>query len=891
MRTLKRAVLAALLLLLRAAPGLAQASCEEALQQAQSSYDLGLFEDVSAQLAPCFGGAKASRALLLQAHSLLAKAYLAADELGNAREEVSAILRLDPDFEPPSPPRFVQLVAEMRRKVSTIQVASVSKTKESLREAPATVVVVTAAEIERRGYLDLEQVLHDLPGFDLSRSNGETYSSIYQRGFRSLNSDRNLLLLDGVEQNDLSTNIAYLSRQYPLSSIERIEVIYGPESTIYGANAYTGVINIITKEPEALVAPDKRIGLTVQAAAGGRDARYADLTLAGRDRSGNLGWSLSGRFFRADEPDLSRFPDWDYNYADVDYQGGLRLEGKLAEAVCARGASPYYACTDEAGVPVAALTPEGERLVRQLDQRFLEENRFRFIDQTEDWMLYGKLRIANLTLGAEVWRTQEGTDSWRTEIAQASGATWTPKQTLLYLRYSRPAARNLAFTAFTRYQQSGIERANSHDLTLHTYASGRLGLWSLAPPCTHPGEEEEEQPPDQGCPNTPWIERETFGDSSTQIRSEISLVYEPSEKLSAVGGLDVWKSSIESGYDVVSNVGEEEIRPDHIEHTDVALYAQTSYRPRKTLKLVAAGRLNYNEINNQPGVSGYGTLFSPRLAAVYMPGDGHLVLKAIYSEAFKDPTDTEKLGIVPGIRELTNPRLRPEKVRNFELSAGWQPHRRLAVEGSLYQSDYSDIVTLRAVCTSEGCGQLQNGNEFRVRGLQVSGRYGLGRAEVYGNYTYADPVQKDPLDEDGNPLRDDDGRRIDELRVGDIAGHRLNLGIGVDWTQRLTTDLRLRYVGSRPTGRGTSVPTNPLDEVGGYSVAEAALSYKGLLPGTTLQLIVDNLFDELYHQPGASSEEAGIAPQVPQAGRMIYLRLITGLSRFAASGSKEAGAE
>src|SRR6185436_20704138 len=107
-----------------------------------------------------------------------------------AREAVAALLRADPGYEPGPPPKFARLVEEIRRAEVTVQTSSVSKTAESLREAPATVVVVTGEEIERRGYLDLEELLYDLPVFDVSRSNGAIYSSFYMRGFRSNLNDR-----------------------------------------------------------------------------------------------------------------------------------------------------------------------------------------------------------------------------------------------------------------------------------------------------------------------------------------------------------------------------------------------------------------------------------------------------------------------------------------------------------------------------------------------------------------------------------------------------------------------------------------------------------------------------------------------------------------------------
>jgi len=147
----------------------AQTPCEIGLQAAGKSFGLGQFAEVPQQLAPCFEG-RTSRKVQSDAYSLLARAYLAADEPARARQAVADLLRADPAFEPGPPPRFAQLVAEVRRAQATVEVTSVSKTRESLSEAPATVWVITSEEIERRGYLDLEQVLHDMPGLKLRDS-------------------------------------------------------------------------------------------------------------------------------------------------------------------------------------------------------------------------------------------------------------------------------------------------------------------------------------------------------------------------------------------------------------------------------------------------------------------------------------------------------------------------------------------------------------------------------------------------------------------------------------------------------------------------------------------------------------------------------------------------
>lgn len=163
-------------------------------------------------------------------------------------------------------------------------------------------------------------------------------------------------------------------------------------------------------------------------------------------------------------------------------------------------------------------------------------------------------------------------------------------------------------------------------------------------------------------------------------------------------------------------------------------------------------------------------------------------------------------------------------------------------------------------------GRFENIGRLEIRGLQAHASYRFGRYDVYGNYTYADPVNTDPVDELGNPLPG-------ELRVGDIARHRLNLGVSASFGERWQAHLRGNYVGARDTGVGTTVSENPFTEIDPYFVAHAAVSYRGLLPGATLQLIVNNLFDADYDHPGVQRAGGGFAARLPQPGRAVYLRL------------------
>jgi outer membrane receptor protein involved in Fe transport len=854
-------------------PALAATDCESALREAHDSYDLGRFEAVPGELAPCLHG-KVSRQETVQANALLAKAFLAADREKDARVAIARLLKADPAYEPDEPPLFVRMVKEARRLVASRQVASVSKTAETLREAPATVEVITSGEIRRRGYLDLEQVLHDLPGFDISRDNGQVYSSFYQRGFRSNNNDRNLLLVDGMEQNDLASNVVYLSRQYPLSNVDRVEVLYGPAATMYGANAYTGVINIITKDPEDLIPEGRLFGYAGQAGGGSFATRFADVSVAGRDGSGAVAWSLTSRAYRSSEMDLSRFQDWDYDYTTIDYAARLTLTGTEAGRFVRNcgGCDPsLYTVTRDGngGVLSVAPTAQGVRLALARDQALLDRTRSRFGDETDDRSVEGRLRIANLTLGFQLWQLREGVDPWYTESligGRGDANVWEPRQASFFFRTSRALSSDLSLNLYGRYLTSGL---SSRRTFLSTYAGGGFDLLDLAAPCTR-----------SSCLPTSTVV--TSSESSSQFRTDVSLVYQPLTRLSAVGGVELRRGSIEGVPEQQADGAGTLFSPVHSEHTDVGVYAQGTYALSPRLKLVAGARLDHSEIHTdiEGASTGFGSLVSTRAAVVYSPR-ADLVLKAIYSDGFKDPSDFEKLGT---FSTATASDLRPETVQNGELAAVWEPNPQLSLTGSAYQARYHKVVTqLESVVCFAGTAclpvsTLSNGAEYRIRGIQAGGRYHSRSIDIDGNYTLTQPFDLTPRGADGELLRNANGD-VQEARIPDIARHRVNLGLSLPLGAKLDVSLRGEYVSVRTPGPSTKVQDRTLSAVAATFLAHAAVSLE-VLPGTALQLIVRNVFDRSYYDPGVQSADGTtFAGRVPQPGRTVYLRLLTTADR------------
>jgi len=126
-------------------------------------------------------------------------------------------------------------------------VVTANKTEQKPLSITANISVITAEQIEQKHYQTLDDAVKNLPGITIKKSGGAgQQTSIFLRGASS--SDRQVLILqDGVELTDPSGFGASIAN-IQLSNVERIEIIKGPQSGTWGANASAGVINIITKK-------------------------------------------------------------------------------------------------------------------------------------------------------------------------------------------------------------------------------------------------------------------------------------------------------------------------------------------------------------------------------------------------------------------------------------------------------------------------------------------------------------------------------------------------------------------------------------------------------------------------------------------------------------------
>lgn len=156
--------------------------------------------------------------------------------------------------------KTVEETSELSLFESIPVVVTASKRPERISKAASIISVMTEEDIEQMGARTIMDVLGTIPGMEIVQDRSGL-SQIAVRGFGSETSSGVKILVDGHSLNDpLSGGATWFYDDLPLKNVKRIEIIRGPASAIYGANAFVSVINIITKSAHDIDGVDVSIG-------------------------------------------------------------------------------------------------------------------------------------------------------------------------------------------------------------------------------------------------------------------------------------------------------------------------------------------------------------------------------------------------------------------------------------------------------------------------------------------------------------------------------------------------------------------------------------------------------------------------------------------------------
>lgn len=190
-------------------------------------------------------------------------------------------------------------------------VVTASGFEQTIKDAPASISVITKEDLAKKPFRDLTDALADIPGVSVTGGAGSTDISL-----RGMDAKYTLILVDGKRQNSRETRPnsdgAGIEQGWipPLSAIERIEVIRGPMSSLYGSDAMGGVINIITRKVSDTWGGSLRMEHTFQENADSKDISTTDFFLNGPLINNKLGLQLYGKYAtRAEDEYKTGYPE------------------------------------------------------------------------------------------------------------------------------------------------------------------------------------------------------------------------------------------------------------------------------------------------------------------------------------------------------------------------------------------------------------------------------------------------------------------------------------------------------------------------------------------------------------------------------------------------------
>ena len=723
------------------------------------------------------------------------------------------------------PPVHAQEISELLdislAELMEMDVSLASGINESIFDAPAALVVVSAEEIRQRGYTNLAEVVIDLPGFDTVMANGIPYLYAYQRGYRHPNTQRTLLMINGKVDNHLWTHQAVLSRRFPISSIERVEVLYGPASAIYGPNAFLGIINLVTHDGADL--DEGETASSVRVHRGSYQSKGFDGSVRGN--AGGLSYSLAGRVFRSDEPDLSG----EFGFIDNDLYADEKVWGPLLEL---------------------------EHRDRELGS---------YYDPTDDNGILGNVRFRGTEIGFTKWERKEGYGPHYVADRVQNNTFWNTSGAQVYVDTERQLDERLKSTSHLSYRESRT-----------------WGGWPEGLPDWREGMSEFSfiSSTNWNSISDSWLFKQQFEASPSEDvvvtggfkfeRKELTKAYDipgywnafsstvPSDDPGPYGfGAGIGHST-DSTYAVPAPPNLEMPSSNLVITEDTGGFVQGIWDLEKWRFNIGL-RFDDNSV--------YGSSFNPRVSAVYRLSSRG-ALKVLYGEAFQEPAPIQVYGGWNG--RLANPDLEPEKAQNFEIIAMYQTGQ-LFHDASLFFSHYDDVIKEEA----------ENAGSRDIRGLEYRGRFSAPNpiaraADVSGYlyYAYTDVTSSTRFNHETGAWEEGD------TDLGDIAPHKVNFGINVPVARGWNANLRANYASSRKL-----YSQNPLrnqdEDLDSYLVFNGAVSYSFRPFRAMLKVL--NLLDSEYFHPGVEQADSGNDfsarsqgfrnSLIPQPGRSLFLQL------------------
>ena len=864
--------------------------CDCIIINQRELYVIGQFPTLKNNLKCCLrSDSKRSLRDTNRMRELLALTAIAEDSISIATRYLNEIVSSNANYKPESQNIvFEKLLYSTKKENLRVTVSSVSKRPEDLETAPAIVEIIEAKDIVARGYVDLIDLLSDVAGFEISKTYGLNYANVFQLGYRQESTEKTLVMIDGVEENDLWSNVAYISRQYPLSNIKAVEILYGPSSTMYGPRAFVGTINIITysaKEEAGNYFENEKIEkgssfyLYSNFSGGSYNTYDADFTMGNSLKDKQVNFQITGRYFRSDEHDMSDLPFFNYSPADLDQfeydHLGQNFESRNAlnsflNLNNLNSDSPFFNVVGNSIV----LTEYGKNKAKEYDELAylgrVNGNYLRYSNHTENFFLSTKLTIKDMTIGFRSWKRAEGLNHMQDlDIAPSkSGSVWAPTNMTMYLKYNHTFNDNLSFSVQTSAKNNSLGRETNR-VNFKPFGNPTSGL-NIRDLALFSQEENRED-------NTPHGWRNQFYYYQTlQGRTEARLFYN-SKNLNITFGADRRMTTSQGDYLFYRNFKtdfsnqsdyEEDLNNSYAEESgqpgsffaknniyklnEIGSFLQGNLVVQENLHLNFGARYDRQVIRSTEGYE----VFQPRLGVVLT--SEKLTLKANYSKGFQNVSLYNKFST--GGNRLPNPFLLPEEIQYIDASIlGSSENQKLKWNITGFTYEVKNTFDTRV--TASGLNQTINEDKYVTLGGMMNIKYRTKFLRFDLNGTFLDAFEGDlNLGEFINEELNTE-EAIPEKRAGDIAKFRFNMGVTsfIDGKSfQSSFNIRANYVGEKPVGPSTSqelnLGLNQSNAIPEYFVLNSnfIFGFKEI-PSLKFSVSLNNILNKLYYHPGVGS--------------------------------------
>jgi len=647
-------------------------------------------------------------------------------------------------------------------------VVTASGFQQKLTDAPASISVITVEQLSRRPYMTLLDAVRDLEGVDIGETRDKTgQGTISMRG---MGADYTLVLIDGKRQNnhgDIYPN-SFGGNQFnhipPLDAIERIEVIRGPMSTLYGADAMGGVINIITRKDLDSWSGSLTLGRTFETRGEYGDDSTADAYLTGPLLPGVLNLTARASRYRRDASNPTYAPVTD-------------PAGEVHERALGFGGGGKTVDNTNRAVGISLVWRPGEDHSLSLDydsSRQQYDNAIKTNDQGVEEYPVGTvdnhgamLRIGNtgrIEPRAGYAPTQEfSRDSW----SLSHEGRWSFGNSLVAL--SRVETDNHGRTLpFSVAERRGLQQLWNVACTAMGGSVGASGYcapgaamgfrnanaWNNQSEAQKLALMQQHLDPEQYRQLLAYLPRPARVLESSQytLDAKLDLPFQARGEHTAVVGAQLIRGELRDGV-----FGLEAGRAGGVqEHNMYSLFAEDNWKLAAPLSLTAGLRYDDHEV--------FGSHLSPRLYAVYTLGP-RWTLKGGASTGFKTPKTTQLYDGVVGFGGqgtspmFGNPDLKPETSLSYELALYWQHPAGHDFNATLFHNRFDDKISsqpcgagLALACQGAGeyaelgyanSSRTVNIDEVVIRGAELAGRWQITTDwSLRANYTFTDSEQR-----------------------------------------------------------------------------------------------------------------------------------------------------